>query len=85
MKKIIRLTETELTDLVRRIVKEQEEPKSETGSAVARYKVKIGDNLSKIAKELNTTVQKLMKDNPKIKNPNKLDVGQELVIVSESR
>lgn len=43
------------------------------------YQVKKGDNLSKIAKENNTTVEKLVKIN-NIKNPNLIYVGQSLKI-----
>ena len=43
------------------------------------YVVKKGDTLSKIAKEFGTTYQKIAKDN-NIKNPNKIYVGQKLVI-----
>lgn len=41
------------------------------------YTVKKGDTLSKIAKQYNTTVQKLIELN-KIKDPNKIYVGQKL-------
>jgi len=41
------------------------------------YSVKEGDNLTKIAKELNTTVKELQKQN-NLKNPDQLDIGQEL-------
>lgn len=43
------------------------------------YLVKKGDNLSKIAKENNTTVEKLVKIN-NIKNPNLIYVGQKIRI-----
>ena len=43
------------------------------------YKVKKGDTLSKIAKENNTTVEKLVKIN-NIKNPNLIYVGQKIRI-----
>ena len=43
------------------------------------YQVKKGDTLSKIAKENNTTVEKLVKIN-NIKNPNLIYVGQSLKI-----
>lgn len=43
------------------------------------YTVQKGDNLSKIAKKYNTTVDKLVKDN-NIKDKNKIYVGQKLVI-----
>ena len=43
------------------------------------YTVKKGDNLSKIAKKYGTTYQKIAKDN-NIKDPNKIYVGQKLII-----
>lgn len=43
------------------------------------YIVKLGDNLTKIARRYNTTVQKLVKDNHII-NPNLIYVGQKIVI-----
>ena len=43
------------------------------------YIVKPGDTLSKIAKQYNTTYQKIAKDN-KIANPNVIRVGQKLTI-----
>ena len=43
------------------------------------YKVKKGDTLSKIAKENNTTVERLVKIN-NIKNPNLIYAGQSLKI-----
>jgi LysM repeat protein len=68
---------------IKPLVSEQEEPMSDVGSAVARYVVKPGDNLTKIAKMVNSTVEELMKNNPEIKDPNKIDIGQEIVIVSK--
>ena len=43
------------------------------------YTVKKGDNLTNIAKKYNTTVDKLVKNN-NIKDPNKIYVGQKLII-----
>lgn len=43
------------------------------------YKVKWGDTLGKIAKKYNTTVERITKDN-NISNPNKIYVGQKLII-----
>lgn len=40
------------------------------------YKVKAGDNLSKIAKRYGTNVAQLLKANPQIKNPDRIQVGQ---------
>ena len=39
------------------------------------YKIKEGDTLSQLAKDNNTTVAKLMKLNPGIKDPNKIRAG----------
>ena len=53
-------------------------PTSST-SKITTYTVKNGDTLSAIAKKYNTTYQKIAKDN-NIKDPNKIHVGQKLVI-----
>jgi len=53
--------------------------KTQTKSNV--YKVQSGDNLWKIAKKKNTTVDKLLEKNPKLKkNPNLLKIGYKLVL-----
>ncbi len=44
------------------------------------YKIKKGDNITKIAKEKKTTVQALLKANPKVKNPNLIYAGETLKI-----
>ena len=44
------------------------------------YKIKKGDNLTKIAKENNTTVAELLKENPKIKNPNLIYAGETIKV-----
>lgn len=44
------------------------------------YKIKKGDNITKIAKANNTTVQALLKANPKVKNPNLIYAGETLRI-----
>jgi len=41
----------------------------------AKYKIKSGDSLSKIAKQHGTTVAALMKANPSIKDKNKIKAG----------
>lgn len=52
---------------------------STINSETKTYKVKPGDNLSKIAKQHNTTINKLVKDN-NIKDKNKIYVGQVLKV-----
>jgi LysM repeat protein len=44
------------------------------------YVVAKGDTMSKIAKKFGVTVEELLAANPQIKNPNKIDVGDELTI-----
>jgi LysM repeat protein len=44
------------------------------------YKIKKGDNLTKIAKANGTTVQALLKANPNIKNPNLIYAGETIRI-----
>jgi LysM repeat protein len=44
------------------------------------YKIKKGDNLTKIAKANGTTVQALLKANPNIKNPNLIYAGETIKI-----
>jgi LysM repeat protein len=61
-------------------VKPDTKPKPD--GAVKHYIVRAGDTLSKIARQFNTTVAKIVGWN-KIKDPNKIEVGQDL-IVSES-
>jgi hypothetical protein len=56
-------------------------PKSDIDDPfVENYKIKKGDNLTKIAKANNTTVEELLKANPKIKNPNLIYAGENLKI-----
>lgn len=50
-----------------------------SASKTQTYVVKSGDNLSSIAKKFGTTYQKIAKDNG-ISNPNKIFVGQKLII-----
>jgi LysM repeat protein len=47
---------------------------------VTDYKIKKGDNLTKIAKANGTTVQALLKENPNIKNPNLIYAGETIKI-----
>ena len=44
------------------------------------HKVVKGDTLYKLAKKYNTTIDKIMKDNPIIKNKNLIKIGWKLVI-----
>ncbi len=44
------------------------------------YTVKAGDLLSRIAKKFGVTVDQIVKANPQIKNPDKLAIGDQLVI-----
>jgi len=44
------------------------------------YIIKHGDNLTKIARANNTTVKALLKLNPSIKNPNKIYIGNKLIL-----
>ena len=44
------------------------------------YTVKSGDTLSGIAKKYGTTVKKLQALNPSISNPNKIYVGQKIIV-----
>lgn len=54
------------------------EVKKESTKSIT-YVVKKGDNLTKIAKKYNTTVDKIVKDN-NIKNKNLIKIGQKLII-----
>ena len=44
------------------------------------YTIKAGDNLGKIAKKFGVTQKEILTANPKIKDPNKIAVGQIIVI-----
>ncbi len=44
------------------------------------YTVAKGDTMSKIARKFGVTVEELLAANPQIKNPNKIDIGDELTI-----
>ena len=46
------------------------------------YKIQKGDTLGKIAQAKNTTVEEILKLNPKIKNPNKISIGMKLKLPS---
>jgi LysM repeat protein len=68
----VRLTERDLTRIVRRVIKEQDESDSDI------YTVKPGDNLTKIAKMYNMTVSDILKVNSQIKDANKIYPGDEI-------
>jgi LysM repeat protein len=53
-------------------------PETTTISSSNRYKVKGGDSMSKIAQGLGMSVQDLINKNPDVKDPNKIQIGQEL-------
>lgn len=44
------------------------------------YVVAKGDTMTKIAKKFNVTVAQIMEANPTIKDPNKISLGQEIII-----
>ena len=44
------------------------------------YLVELGDTMTKIAKKFNVTVAQIMDANPTIKDPNKISLGQEIII-----
>jgi hypothetical protein len=44
------------------------------------YVIKTGDTLSKVAKRYNLTLEELLAANPDIKNPDKIALGQQIVI-----
>ena len=54
--------------------------KNDNGSKPFEYTVKKGDTLSKIALKYNTNVTALLRDNPGIKNRDKIKVGQTIHI-----
>ena len=76
MARIIKLTERDLTRIVRRVIKEQDE------SGEGMYVVKPGDNLTNIAKKFDMTVSDILKMNPQIKDANKIYPGDEINIPS---
>jgi LysM repeat protein len=54
------------------------------GPTAQVYVVKQGDTMSKIAKRFEVTVEEIMAVNPAITNPNKIALGQEIVIPAAS-
>ncbi|MEO8230093.1 MAG: LysM domain-containing protein [Chloroflexota bacterium] len=55
-------------------------PSEQPVASPQAYVIKSGDTLLKIAKKFNLTVDELLAANPQIKNPNKIVVGNELII-----
>ncbi|AMR58251.1 peptidoglycan hydrolase [Bacillus phage vB_BsuP-Goe1] len=64
-----------LTGGSKNVSRETSKPKTSTTNT---YVVKKGDTLSGIATKNKTTVEKLLRLNPQIKNPNKIYVGQNI-------
>lgn len=54
-------------------------------NSVKAYQVESGDTLSSIAKKYNTTWQVLFENNPQIKDPNLIYVGQEILVDNETK
>jgi LysM repeat protein len=54
------------------------------GPTAQVYVVKKGDTMSKIAARFEVTVEEIMAVNPAITNPNKIALGQEIVIPAAS-
>jgi len=87
MKRIIKLTERDLTRIVRRVIKEQDELDSLIDSSLSNldngdegmYVVKPGDNLTNIAKKYGMTVSDILKMNPQIKDANKIYPGDKII------
>lgn len=72
MKRIIKLTESDLTRIVKRVINEEDEK---------LYVIKKGDTLSKISRSLGVSLNELLNANPKFKdNPNIIKVGEYLTI-----
>ena len=59
---------------------EPEEPKFDIGTALSIYQVKPGDNLTKISKEMGVSVDEILKQNPHIKDKNKIFPGDKIQI-----
>lgn len=66
--------------VVQDIVNERFQAKPDAPKGIV-YTVSAGDTLSSIAQKYNTTVQKIVKDNPQITNPNLIYPGQKIGIV----
>ena len=55
-------------------------PKNSPGESAQTHTIAYGENLSKIAKKYNTTVEALLKANPQIKDANRVNAGTVLNI-----
>ena len=55
-------------------------PTVKPGPTPQVYIVKKGDTMSKIARNFGVTVEQIMEVNPEIKDPNKIALGQQIVI-----
>ena len=44
------------------------------------YVIKQKDTLSKVAKRFGITIEELLAANPEIKNPDKISIGQQIII-----
>ena len=53
---------------------------SPSGKGIKRITIQKGDNLTTIAKRENTTVSKIMKLNPSIKDKDKINTGQKIIV-----
>jgi len=63
-----------------KVLSEQDEPKFDIGTALSIYQVKPGDNLTKISKEMGVSVDEILKQNPHIKDKNKIFPGDKIQI-----
>lgn len=59
-------------------------PGAETSENTTVYTVQSGDSLDRIARKYDSSVAKILKANPNIKNANSIYVGQKIVIPTQS-
>ena len=59
-------------------------PTVKPGPTPQVYIVKKGDTMSKIASRFGVTIEEIMAVNPEIKDPNKISLGQEIIIPAKS-
>ena len=59
---------------------EPEDRKVDVGTALSIYTIQPGDNLTKIANEMGVTVDDILKQNPQIKDKNKIFPGDTIQI-----